>query len=130
MRVTYYATPFSCRLYNCTVFSRPRYSASATSACPMLTSCRPGSSCARAGWRRPGRGCTGGRRLRCRVRCANVALVGPRVHRDALGPEALDIAGGLQQVGPRVQAAGIAQGGYFVDVNAQLDHRFQRIFKI
>ena len=52
---------------------------------------------------------------------ADVPLVGPGVHGDAVGPESLAVDCHSLHIG-NIPSAGIAQGGYFVDVYTQIGH--------
>ena len=55
------------------------------------------------------------------VAVADVALVGTGMDGDAFRAEALAVEGGFRHVG-HVAAAGVAQGGYLVDIYAQSSH--------
>lgn len=61
-------------------------------------------------------------RLDCqRVGIADVAFVGTRVDGDALRAEALAVDGEFEHVGC-VATAGVADGGHFVDIDAEFSH--------
>ena len=59
----------------------------------------------------------------------DMARIGTRMHRDAVGSETLDVQGCANHVG-QVAAARIAHHGDLIDVNAQLCHKIHSIKEI
>jgi len=57
------------------------------------------------------------------IRVRDVPRIGPRVNRDAVRPKRLDALGCQDHVG-LVSTAGVAQGGNFVDVDAEACHPY------
>jgi hypothetical protein len=58
-----------------------------------------------------------------------MALVGPRVNRDSLGPEGFAVKGGFGYI-RHVTAAGIPDGGYLIYVDTESGHGFILILSV